>query len=105
MAREKHIHQYRRAKLGKEYEIYKCAIPGCAHYISSDLIIGKKNVCWRCGDVHFIVRKLAKPHCPKCTKSSEVREESYREIREEIEHKDSHSSNALDDLLKGVIDI
>lgn len=103
MAKNKHVHQYRRATLGKDYLIYKCVLPGCTHYISADLIIGKKNKCWRCGDDHIISRKLAKPHCAKCTKGHEMVEEEIRPT-EIASPTVSHHNAALDVLLGNVLD-
>lgn len=101
----KHTHQYRRAILGKDYEIYKCTLPGCTHYISAELILGKKNKCWRCGDEHYITRRLAKPHCAKCTKGKgEIPEELHQHIEEQVSE-NVNPSSALDILLGRVRDV
>jgi len=64
--KEEHIHKYRKDVLGKDYEIYRCVLPGCNHYISSQLIRGKFSICWRCGEPFVIKIKHAKPHCDDC---------------------------------------
>lgn len=75
MVRGKHIHKYRRAKLGKSV-IYKCAISGCTHYILKDLIEGRISVCWRCPNPFVITKKTLKncpamPHCDNCYPKSD----------------------------------
>lgn len=66
----KHIHKYRRAKLGDSV-IYKCIFGGCTHFINKALIEGRVCVCHRCNQP-FIITKLtlrncpAKPHCDNC---------------------------------------
>lgn len=103
---KKHVHRYRRAVLGKDYVVYKCVLPDCTHYLSEQFIIGKKNLCWRCNEPHIITRKLAKPHCVKCTKGFEddsVVESSVSTI--ENVHRVHHpNTQALDALLGGVLD-
>ena len=68
----KHIHKYQRKKLARNYKVYACALPDCSHYISADLIVGKKTICWVCGRVTIIYKDsngvLARPHCKTCTK-------------------------------------
>jgi hypothetical protein len=66
----KHTHQYRRQKIGKakNYIIYRCMRPGCAHYIAEDFIEGRRSICWRCDEEFTITHKLLriKPVCEKC---------------------------------------
>ena len=68
----KHVHKYFKRKMGKDYVVYACALPDCSHYISADLIVGKKTICWVCGRVTIVYRDsngvLARPHCKGCTK-------------------------------------
>ena len=67
----KHIHKYVRKKFGsKGFIIYRCILPGCTHFISADLIIGRESICNKC-DKPFIITinlALARPHCIDCTK-------------------------------------
>lgn len=67
----KHIHKYVRVKLGraKTYEVYKCALPGCSHFVIPPLVVGRLSLCWRCGLEFVITEKLLfkKPHCENCT--------------------------------------
>jgi len=68
---KQHIHKYIRHKLGKnKYEVFRCAIPGCVHFITASLIVGRESVCWRCGRVFVVTADLVrkKPHCAACTR-------------------------------------
>ena len=73
----KHIHKYQKKDIGsnKKYEVYKCMIPGCSHYISLKQAEGKLAICHSCNDAFVITRStltgssgkpLAKPKCPDC---------------------------------------
>lgn len=46
-----HTHKYERRKLGSfkktGHEIYKCAIPGCNHYlVDLEMVVGRFSACW-----------------------------------------------------------
>ena len=67
----KHIHRYTRVKLGKDYIVYTCNLPDCAHYIPISLVSGKLCLCNKCGEQMFMSKRamtLKKPHCSGCTK-------------------------------------
>lgn len=68
---QEHAHRYTRVRLGKkDYIVFRCVRPGCAHYIRQELVIGKIAQCWRCDDEFVMNQKTAllkKPHCAKCT--------------------------------------
>lgn len=71
----KHIHRYRRAKLGSQI-IYKCTLPGCTHYILKALVENRASICHRCGTSFIITKKTLKtcpamPHCDDCTNRKE----------------------------------
>ena len=70
MTNKTHVHKYLRSKLGKLI-IFKCMIPGCAHYIRKELAENRFSLCWRCNEI-FVMTKvqllLKKPHCLTCTK-------------------------------------
>jgi hypothetical protein len=70
----KGAHKYLRRKLGKhdQYVVWACVLPDCTHYIAEAFVIGKKSICWRCGDEFVInarTKELYKPHCRDCTRS------------------------------------
>ena len=66
-----HLHKYKRVfPWGKgKSPVYKCMVPGCAHYIVPGLLMGKICECWRCGSAMVIGKyasTLVKPHCNDC---------------------------------------
>jgi hypothetical protein len=77
MAAQKHIHKYRRVKLGRDktYTVYACAFPDCTHYMPTDRIVGRRTICWVCDKPTIIWKDrngvLAKPHCKDCTRRKE----------------------------------
>lgn len=70
MGPKKHIHKYKRTKLGKSI-IYRCMLVACPHFISKDLIEGRLSICSRC-ETPFVITKRtlkncpANPHCENC---------------------------------------
>jgi hypothetical protein len=89
---QEHAHRYVRIKLGKkDYKVFRCVRPGCAHYIRQELVVGKIAQCWRCDDEFVMNQKTAqlkKPHCAKCTNSPNSRPEPMQlqsvEARQEM---------------------
>ncbi len=77
---EKHIHKFKRIKYKSGNMIFFCALPDCNHKMNTALALGKRSLCWRCGEP-FIMNeysiRLAKPHCENChkPKNSITREE------------------------------
>lgn len=75
---EQHVHQYQRVRLGDSYIVYKCMLPGCTHYIRTELAEGRQSICPRCGGV-FVLNKAnmsaKKPHCKGCVKKYNKKEE------------------------------
>lgn len=78
----KHLHKYIKRKLSRnsETQVYACIEPGCTHYLSMTMIVGKEARCPRCNNKYTItsdmVRKgqeMLKPHCKGCTKSRRVK--------------------------------
>ena len=69
MANVKHTHKLRRHTHKTGNQIYFCALPDCTYKVACALALGKRCVCWRCGE-EFIMNeysiRLAKPHCEKC---------------------------------------
>jgi len=82
MPSKSHVHRYVRAvgRLTKENKdsgfigYYKCADPGCPHYMKTELILGKKSICNRCFKEFILplsIRGLTnRPHCKDCTRGS-----------------------------------
>lgn len=67
-------HKYIKKKIGdksKPYKLWKCAIPGCTHYIKYELGEGRFTICWRCGatcTLDKLTMELTRPHCKSCTR-------------------------------------
>jgi hypothetical protein len=84
-----HIHRYEKAVLGKDYQIWKCNIPGCSHYIPRKLGKGRLTLCNRC-DKEMVLdafsMQFAKPHCVDCTHS---KRENTQGIAKYLEAHDS----------------
>lgn len=72
-------HKYERIKLGnKGFEVFKCMLRDCAHWIRKELVVGRETICWRCGDALVMTKFTAtmkKPHCKKCTRPYNKKEE------------------------------
>lgn len=68
-AKAKHVHKFRRHKYKTGNIIFFCAEPDCNFKLAPALAIGKRSICWRCGEP-FIMNeysiRLAKPHCDAC---------------------------------------
>jgi uncharacterized paraquat-inducible protein A len=71
MSKSKHIHQYKRKKLGRDgsYVVFACVEPHCSHYAVPTLLEGKLAKCPRCGQPFTLDKSalsLAIPHCNDC---------------------------------------
>jgi hypothetical protein len=52
--------------------IYKCMIPGCGHYLTREMVLGRLSICWKCGGQMVMSAysvTLKKPHHRECTRS------------------------------------
>ena len=75
---EKHVHKFKRLKFKSGNTIFFCALPDCNQKLNTSLALGKRSLCWRCGEP-FIMNeyslRLAKPHCENCHKpKNEIKE-------------------------------
>lgn len=75
MASKTHIHKYILRNIGsknKPRKVYACGFSDCTHFMpSASLVIGKKSICWGCGDEftiarHQIYQKRKKLKCNRC---------------------------------------
>lgn len=67
----KHIHKFKRLKYKSGNQIFFCALPDCSQKINTALALGKRSLCWRCGEPFIMTEyslRLAKPHCEACHK-------------------------------------
>ncbi len=71
MTKTTHIHKLKRLKYKSGNSIFFCALPDCNFKTNTSLALGKRSICWRCGE-SFIINeyslRLAKPHCESCHK-------------------------------------
>ena len=76
-----HVHKYKKSNIAKKgnkkYEVWKCQLPNCTHYLTKSHVVGRLSLCWVCGDTCIVRREndgavRAKPHCPNCTKKAKV---------------------------------
>jgi len=85
MAKEKHVHQYKKIK---KSEIFRCIKPGCRHYLRKEFAIGAISICPRCGGTFQLNNrnmKLEMPHCADCTQRRNQSElEQIKEFMEKI---------------------
>ena len=72
--KEQHVHKFKRLTYKSGNQIFFCALPDCNKKISTALVLGKRSLCWRCGQ-EFLMSdyslRLAKPHCDSCHKPKE----------------------------------
>src|SRR5216683_5297533 len=71
MSKLKHTHKLKRVRFKTGNAIFFCALPDCSYKIQPPFALGKRSICWRCGN-EFIMDeytlRLAKPHCTSCHK-------------------------------------
>jgi hypothetical protein len=71
MAKLTHVHKLTRHKYKSGNIIFFCSLPDCSFKTNIALVLGKRSLCWRCGE-EFIMNeyslRLAKPHCDACHK-------------------------------------
>ena len=88
MKKYSHIHKYERRELGK-FTVFKCAVPGCVHYVRKILAENRITICWRCGEA-FVLTKFAlryrRPHCTDCIKTK--KKVTYDRLKELLESSD-----------------
>lgn len=95
MAKYTHIHQYYLTKIGtKTWQVYKCAIPGCPHFLPHiKHAHNRQSICWGCGDVFILHgakhRRVMKPKCDNCRQGrrdeeSRVNRDTIKELAEKL---------------------
>jgi hypothetical protein len=66
----KKVHKYYRTAIGDaKKRIWKCAEPGCTHYVYPELAENRITKCWVCGEEVVLTRRRMerkKPHCDTC---------------------------------------
>ena len=72
VVKSSHIHKLKRVKYKSGNSVFFCALPDCNFKINPSLALGKRCICWRCGEPFIMSEyslRLAKPHCEGCHKS------------------------------------
>lgn len=114
---EKHVHKFRRHRYSSGNTVFFCALPDCKVKIDPALSLGKRSICWRCGEPFILTEysiRLAKPHCENCHKpktlpaelSDRVMEMSSSDVEQLTGAVVSVAPNAVSDLksrLAGVL--
>ncbi len=71
MTKSTHIHKFKRLKYKTGNIIFFCSLPDCTYKTNIALVLGKRSICWRCGEPFLMSEyslRLAKPHCENCHK-------------------------------------
>ena len=72
-----HIHKLKRLRYKSGNEVFFCFLPDCSFKSNIALSLGKRSICWRCGNAFIMDEyslRLAKPHCPQCHKPKGLHE-------------------------------
>ena len=72
---EKHICKFKRIVYKSGNAIFFCTLPDCNKKINPALALGKRSICWRCGEPFILTEyslRLAKPHCDACHKPKKI---------------------------------
>lgn len=76
MAKEKHVHKLKKHSFKSGNQVFFCALPDCHCKFAPALVLGKRCICWRCGE-EFIMNeyslRLTKPHCTNCHKPKVIK--------------------------------
>jgi len=77
--KQKHIHQYKKIDIGvrNKYEVYKCVLPGCTHYMPNmNSVVNSLSMCnGGCGKTLLMTQAIvtARTEKPLCEKCKEIR--------------------------------
>jgi len=69
MAKNSHTHKLKRHRYKTGNEVFFCCIEDCSLKLALALALGKRSICWRCGEPFIMSEysiRLAKPHCDSC---------------------------------------
>ena len=71
MNKSNHVHKFKKHVYKTGNKVYFCALPDCLFKIAVELSLGKRCVCWRCGETFIMTSyslRLSEPHCSACHK-------------------------------------
>jgi hypothetical protein len=63
-----HVHIYEKISVGTTF---KCTVPGCPHFISEKLLVGRRAACYKCKDTFIVTTehlRRKKLGCMDCEK-------------------------------------
>ena|SRR6187455_475317 len=103
MPKTEHVHKYKRHTFKSGNEVYFCALPDCNKKIAPAFALGKKCICWRCGNEFILTDysiRLARPHCDVChrPKNGIIHEEPPMTLKESLEIMETHDAPSLNPL-------
>jgi len=78
-----HTHKLKRIKYKSGNSVFFCVLPDCTFKTSIPLSLGKRSLCWRCGNSFIMSEyclRLAKPHCEACHKPKKLDDIKLDEI-------------------------
>lgn len=81
-ATEKHICKFKRIVYKSGNAVFFCTLPDCNKKINPALALGKRSICWRCGEPFILTEyslRLAKPHCDACHKPKKIETIQYED--------------------------
>jgi hypothetical protein len=86
-----HVHKYERMKLGDKYEVYKCQLLDCPHYLPATMAPGRLSMCWGVGCTNAVMLTpgmvhhdhVKKPMCDDCRKARADRRAAMKNIPRE----------------------
>ena len=62
-----HIHMYEKVKWGaNKTVVWKCCLVECRHYLHVEFILGKKSLCFKCGQPFLMTYTKLLRNRPKC---------------------------------------
>lgn len=84
---QQHVHVYERVAIGnKGWEVYRCVLPNCTHFIQPEFVAGKTSLCFNgCGrevtiSKEDVGRGRKRFVCEVCREDRKEQLENLREI-------------------------
>jgi hypothetical protein len=90
---EKHIHKFKRLTYKSGNTVFFCVDADCNKKLNTSLALGKRSICWRCGEPFILTEyslRLAKPHCDSCHKP---KNDSRKEFLPDLKSMEEHVTN------------
>jgi hypothetical protein len=95
-----HVHKLKRHTYKTGAKTYFCVLPDCSYKTSVEFSLGKRTLCWRCGE-EFIINeytmRLAKPHCNKCHKRKDSHDAIIVETSESLRARLTQETSVAND--------